>query len=256
MPSHPALGLARRSIVGTVRQPQMWIPSIFFPLMLTALNTAAMGKATQLPGFPAKSFLDFAVATAVIQGVLFGATAGGADMAVDIQDGFFDRLIASPIPRSVIVIGRLAGAAVLGAFQAVAFIVILTLFGAHIAGGLAAVAVITVVAALLAMAIGGLGVAIALRTGSAEVVQATFPVFFISRFASSAFFPKQLMNGWFKTVATVNPMSFMIEAVRALIIKGFSVRDSLDALAVVAAIFAVALFLSLAALRRRLRVAG
>jgi ABC-2 type transport system permease protein len=99
-------------------------------------------------------------------------------------------------------------------------------------------------------------VAIALRTGSAEVVQATFPVFFISLFASSAFFPRQLMQGWFKAVATVNPMSFMIEAVRALVITGFSVADALEAIGVVAVIFAVALFLSLAALRRRLRVAA
>jgi ABC-2 type transport system permease protein len=173
-------------------------------------------------------------------------------MAVDIQDGFFDRLVASPVSRSAIVLGRLAGAAVLGAIQAVVFMGVLTAFGAHIEGGVAAVLVIIVVAMLLAVGIGGLAVAIALKTGSAEIVQAFFPVFFISLFASSAFFPRQLMSGWFKGVAAANPLSYMIEAVRALILTGFDVADALKAIAIVAGLCVLALLLSLRALQSRL----
>ena len=246
------LRLARRSILNTLRQPQMWIPSMFFPLFMTALNSAAMSRATALPGFPAESFLDFAVATAIIQGVLFGASAGGTDMAVDIQDGFFDRLVASPVSRSAIVLARLAGASVLGGVQALVFIGVLSAFGADIRGGMAAIATIVVVAMLLATGIGGLSVAIALRTGSAEVVQASFPVFFISLFASSAFFPRELMTGWFRAVASVNPLSFMIESVRDLILVGFDVADAARAVVIVLAVAAGSLALSLAALRRRL----
>ncbi|MBW3649138.1 MAG: ABC transporter permease [Actinobacteria bacterium] len=246
------VSLSRRSISNTLRQPQMWVPSMAFPLIFTALNTGAMGRATRLPGFPAESFLDFAVATAVVQGVLFGATAGGSDMAVDIQDGFFDRLVSSPVSRPTIVLARLAGAAVLGAVQSLVFMAILTAFGAQVRGGAPAVLTIVAVAMLLAMAIGGLSVAIALKTGSSEVVQAAFPVFFISLFTSSAFFPRELMSGWFKTVASVNPLSFMIESVRALIIGGFHVGDAMRALAIVAALAGVSLLLSLRALRSRL----
>ena len=246
------LRLARRSVMNTIRQPQMWVPSMLFPLMITAINVAAMNRATRLPGFPADSFLDFAVATVVIQGVLFGASAGGSDMAVDIQGGFFDRLVASPIPRSAIVLGRLAGAACLGALQAVVFMTVLTAFGAHIEGGIGAVVTIVVVAMLLAVGIGGIAVAIALKTGSAEVVQASFPVFFISLFASSAFFPRQLMSGWFKAVAGVNPLSYMIEAVRSLILFGFDAGEALRAVAIVGALCVGALALSLSALRGRL----
>jgi ABC-2 type transport system permease protein len=246
------LSLARRSVLNTIRQPQMWIPSMVFPLMITAINVAAMNKATRLPGFPADSFLDFAVATVVVQGVLFGASAGGSDMAVDIQAGFFDRLVASPIPRSAIVLGRLAGAACLGALQALVFVAVLTAFGADIEGGVGAVFTIVVVAMLLATGIGGIAVAIALKTGSAEVVQASFPVFFISLFASSAFFPRQLMSGWFKAVAGANPLSYMIEAVRSLILFGFDVTEALRAVAIVGALCAGALALALAALRGRL----
>lgn len=244
--------LARRSVVNTIRQPQMWVPSMVFPLMITAINVAAMNKATRLPGFPGDSFLDFAVATVVVQGVLFGASAGGSDMAVDIQNGFFDRLVASPVSRSAIVLGRLAGAACLGALQAIVFMTVLTLFGAHIEGGVAAVATILVVAMLLAVGIGGIAVAIALKTGSAEVVQASFPVFFISLFASSAFFPRQLMSGWFKAVAGANPLSYMIEGVRSLVLFGFDAADAAQAVVIVGALCAGALLLSLAALRGRL----
>lgn len=249
-------GLARRSIFNTLRQPQMWVPSMAFPLILVALNTAAMGRAAQLPGFPGNSFLDFSVATAVIQGVLFGASAGGSDMAVDIQQGFFDRLVSSPVSRSSIIAGRLAGAGALGAVQAVVFMTILTVFGANIRGGIPAALSIVVVAALLAMGIGGLSVAIALKTGSAEVVQATFPLFFVSLFASSAFFPRALMSGWFKGVADANPFTYLIEGVRHLVIFGFDAAQAAQSLAIVAVICAMSLSLCLLALRSRLRAAA
>ncbi len=250
------IALSRRSVINTLRQPQMWFPSIMFPLILTALNTSALGRAEDMPGFPGNSFLDFAVATAVIQGVLFGSSAGGSDMALDIQGGFFDRLVASPAPRWGIVAGRLAGAAVLGAMQALIFMATLTLFGANIRGGPAAVGTIVLVAMLLAMAIGGLSVAIALRTGSAEVVQAFFPVFFISLFASSAFFPTALMSGWFKIVAEANPLTFMINAVRHLVIEGFDVTQAVRAVGVVGGLALFSMVLSLAALRARLASAA
>lgn len=248
-------GLALRSVRNTIRSPQMWVPSMLFPLMITAINVAAMSRATELPGFGADSFLDFTVATVVIQGVLFGASAGGSDMALDIQDGFFDRLVASPVSRSAIVLGRLAGSAALGAMQAVVFMAILTIFGAHIEGGIPAVLTIVVVAMLLAVGIGGIAVAIALKTGSAEIVQAFFPVFFISLFASSAFFPRQLMSGWFKAIAGGNPLSHMIESVRHLVVVGFDAADAAKAVVIVGGLCVASLPLSLSALRGRLKAA-
>lgn len=249
-------GLARRSVLNTVRQPQMWVPSMVFPLFFAALNVAAMNRAATLPGFPGNSFLDFTVATAVIQGVLFGASAGGTDMATDIQLGFFDRLVSSPVARTSIIAGRLAGAMTLGAAQAFVFLTIFALFGAHIRGGLATLAVTVVVAALLGLGIGGLSVAIALKTGSAEVVQATFPVFFVSLFASSAFFPRQLMAGWFRSVAAVNPLTYMIEGVRNLMIFGFDIAQALQALVIVTGLAVVSIALCLVALRSRLKAAS
>lgn len=249
--------LARRSIVSTYRQPAMVFPSVFFPLMMAALNSAAMARSINLPGFPkVDSFLDFMMATTIVQGVLFGSISGGSLMAVDIQDGFFDRLVTSPVSRSSIVLGRLAGAGALGAIQAGFFMLVLSLFGASVKGGPAAVVAILFISAVLAVGLGGMAVALALRTGSAESVQAAFPIFFISLFMSSAFFPKQLMGGWFKAVATINPMSSMIDAIRRLIIQGFAFSDVLLALIVAAALCVASLLLSTMAMRWRVRGAA
>jgi ABC-2 type transport system permease protein len=197
------------------------------------------------------SFLDFAVATTIVQGIIFGGTLGGNDMAVDIEDGFFDRLVASPVARSSILVGRLAGSAVIAAVQTVLFVGVLLAFGARIEGGVPAFLAILVIAMFLAIGIGGLGVTLALRTGSAEAVQASFPVFFISLFISSAFFPRQLMHGWFKAVATVNPLSWLVEGLRHLVITGFAFRPLLQSFAVVLGLCALSLTAASLALRRR-----
>jgi ABC-2 type transport system permease protein len=251
----PVLALAKRSVLGTLRQPQAVIPSMVFPLFFTALNTASFQKTTHLPGFPhVHSFLDFALAAAVVQGILFGGTMGGTDLAIDIQDGFFDRLVVSPIPRWTILVGRLAGAAALGALQALFYTFVLVLFGAHVQGGAASIVSIVVIGTLFALGIGGVGLAVALRTGSSESVQATFPVVFIVMFLSSAFFPRNLMSGWFKAVAGVNPLSWLVEAMRNLTIVGFHGTYLVQGLAV--AIGWAVLSIGLASATLRWRVAG
>ena len=255
MIAQQALALSRRSLVATLRQPQLIVPTVLFPLLFVALNTAALNRSTRLPGFPpVDSFLDFALATAVVQGVLFGGSGGGTDMATDIESGFLDRLVTSPVVRPAILVGRLAGAAALGVFQAAVFVAVLVLFGAEVKTGPAGVAVILASALLLAVGVGGLSVAIALRTGSAEAVQAFFPVFFAALFTSSAFFPRNLMSGWFAVVATLNPLSWLIEALRHLVIVGFDAGSALRAVVLPGALAGIAVAVAAAQLRRR--VAG
>ena len=246
--------LSRRSVLGTIRQPASWIPGIVFPLLIAAVNSAAMGRSTDLPGFPdVESFLQFLLPATLIQGVLFGGIIGGSDVALDIQDGFFERLLASPVARSSILVGRLAGSAMLGGIQAVLFVAIFLAFGATVEGGIGALVVLILVGMVLALAIGGLAAAIGLRTGSQEAVQNSFPLVFVLLFMSSAFFPTTLMSGWYQTAAEVNPLSWMIDAARQLVISGFSWADAGTAvgLALVFAVIGVAL--ANGQLRRRLR---
>ena len=252
-----AAALSRRSVLGILRQPAVVFPSLFFPLFFTALNSAAFSRATNLPQFPAaESFLDFLLPATILQGVIFGATTAGVEMATDVQNGFFDRLVASPVARTSIIVGRLAGAAVLGAIQALLFVVVLTPFGASVKGGPAGVAVLMVVAMLLGTGIGGFGVAMGLRTGSAEAVQGAFPLLFVLMFTSSAFFPRELMTGWYQDVATVNPISWMVESLREIVLDDFSLADTARAVAVAAGLGVITVSMSLRSLRNRLRQAS
>jgi ABC-2 type transport system permease protein len=251
----PYLALSRRSIVNIVRQPAAVVPAFLFPLMFLALTSASLNRSTQLPGFPqVDSFLQFAVATTIVQGALFGSIAAGSDMATDIEHGFFERLVASPVSRTSILVGRVAGAAVLGFVQALVFFGVTSLFGLNVVSGLPGILLVALVAAVISAGIGALAVAFGLRTGSAEAVQGSFPLLFVLMFFSSAFFPRNLMEGWFKTVATYNPISWLIEAARSLVIEGLNARDFFVALAVAAVIFALGTMLAGLALRRRLAV--
>lgn len=202
-----------------------------------------------------RGFLDFALAGAVLQGILIGGTSAGAAFALDIEGGFFDRLVASPVARTAILAGRLAGGVVVAMAQTLLFVAIGVIFGARIEGGIAGLAVLLVLAGFLSIAVSGLGVVLALRTGSAEAVQGTFPLFFALLFFSSAFFPRETMTGWFKAVADANPISYLVEAMRDQIITGVEPRSTLIGLVVVIGLAAAALGGSFLALRSRLRSA-
>lgn len=251
------LALSRRSVVNTVRQPTAVIPSLFFPLLFLALNSQALNRATTLPGFPpVDSFLQFMFATTVVQGTLFGSIAAGADMARDIEGGFFERLIAAPASRASILIGRLAGAATFAFVQSWLFFALATPFGLEIEGGLSAMLGLAIVCSVLAAGVGAISVSFGLKTGSTEAVQGSFPLLFSMLFLSSGFFPRNLMSGWFENVATANPFSYLIEGVRHQVIYDFDIGKLLTALSVAGGIFIAGLILSGLALRGRLADRG
>ncbi|HEX2785424.1 MAG TPA: ABC transporter permease [Ilumatobacteraceae bacterium] len=245
--------MSKRSIIAIVRQPALVIPSLIFPLFFAALGSSSFGRAVRLPNFPkVDNFLDFAIAGSIVQAVLFGSVTGGTALATDIEQGFFDRLLATPTSRVSILVGRLAGAAAFGGFQALFFVVVLLPFGVSIKSGVAGVVVIVLCGALTAMAIGGFTAAMALKTGSSEAVQGSFPLLFIALFFSSCFFPRQTMQGAYKTVADINPVSHLVEGLRGLVIDGFTAGHVASALLIPAAIAAVSIALAMRTLYSRL----
>jgi ABC-2 type transport system permease protein len=246
--------LARRAFVNTLRTPQALFPSLFFPLVLMAIFTGSFGAAPgRLPGFPpVRGFLDFAVAGAILQGILIGGTTAGAAFALDIEGGFFDRLVASPVSRVAILTGRLVGGVMLAMIQTILFLSIGLAFGARVQGGVAGVLLLLLLAALLSVAVSGLGVTLALRSGSSEAVQGSFPLVFALLFFSSAFFPRETMTGWFRAVADANPVSYLVEAMRDQVIFGVQARATLIGFGVVLLLVGVALTASYRAFLNRL----
>ena len=249
--------LGARSVKQTFRRPQLMAPIIVFPTLLLAVQTGGAGRAVDLPGFPeVNGFLDFMLAGAMIQSCLLAGNSGGIALAVDIEMGFTDRLLAAPISRFAMVLGRLAGTAALGAFSAVYYIVLGLLFGAQIEEGVLGVVLMIIFVTLAAVAFGGIGSAIALRSGSASVVQGLFPLVFVILFLSSAFFPYELMLEPAGTIAEYNPVSFIVEGVRDPVISTLTGENALKAFASIIGIAAISLGLSAGALRHRLRTGG
>ena len=218
--------LTRRAALETWRNPGAWVPGIVFPLVMAAVYAAQFSRVTDLPTFPeVESFLQFILPSAILQGISFNSSNAGTDMANDIETGFYDRLMASPVPRQSILLGRVGGAALSAAAQAAILMLVFLAFGAPVESGVPGALAVVVIAVLLSIGLSGIGLAVAMRTGSAEATQSLFPLIFLLIFVSSAFFPTEMMKGWYQSVAEVNPFTFIVNPTRQLVIAGWSWGD-------------------------------
>jgi len=214
--------IARRSVRRTLRQPANLIFPFVFPMALLAVTSAGLNPATKIPGFPSDSFLAFFLAFPFIQGALFATMNAGTDLARDIQSGFLNRLALTPMRGGALIAGQLAGIATMGFVQAVFYLAVGLAVGVRLESGVAGAAVLLVLATVIAIAFGSLGAFFALRTGSGEAVQGLFPLLFVSLFLSSMNLPRNLIEiDWFRFAATINPVSYLIEGIRSLIITGW-----------------------------------
>ena len=214
--------IANRSVRRTLRQPALIVPTILFPLLLLAINASGLDVTKNIPNFPADSYLDFALVVTFMQGGLFAATTAGTELATDIETGFLNRLQLTPLRAPAILVGQLAGAMVVAFLSSVVYLAVGLLAGAHIAAGVGGAALLIVLAMLVALAFGGLGSIIGARTGSAEAVQGMFPLLFVFFFLSSMNLPRNLIEAdWFRTVAAWNPISYLVEGLRSLVITGW-----------------------------------
>ncbi len=245
--------LARRSVLRTLRQPAMIVPALFFPLLLVAVNGGGLDAVTDLPGFPTDSYVAFVLAVAFVQGGLFAASSAGTNVANDVETGFLSRLSLTPLRRTALLLGQLAGVLALGLIQAMTFLVAGLIAGVTIAAGPAGVLVIVALALLISLAFGAIGAFIALRTGSGEAVQGVFPLMFAALFLSSMSLPRDLIEtDWFRTVATWNPVSYMLEGIRSLVIEGWDREALMLGFVCAGGVAAIALAGASAALRTRM----
>jgi ABC-2 type transport system permease protein len=251
-----SVALARRALRNTFRRPQFVMPLVAFPTLFLAVNVGGLHRTTALPGFPhVHGFLDFQLGAAITQSLLLGGVSSGIAIALEIEGGFFDRLVASPIPRASIVAGRLLATAVLAAGQVLWFLAIGLAFGAHIAGGVPGALVVIVIGMVAGMGFGAIGVTLALRARNASTVQGIFPLVFVILFVSTAFFPRGLLEAPVDTIARYNPLSYIADGLRDPIISSTSARPVLEGLLAAAAVAAVAGALAIVSLRTRLREA-
>jgi ABC-2 type transport system permease protein len=245
--------LARRSVVRTIRQPANVIAPLLFPMMLLAVNSGGLKAETRLPGFPTNSFVAFALAVPFIQGALFATMNAGTDLARDIQTGFLSRLSLTPMRGIALLAGQLGGVVALGVVQAVVYLSVGLAVGVRFESGILGVLVLFAFAILVSLGFGALGAFAALRTGSGEAVQSLFPAFFVFLFLSSMNIPRNLIaTTWFRDVATANPVSYLLECVRSLIIAGWDGEALALGFGIAAVIAVCSLVLASWALRVRM----
>jgi len=245
--------LARRSVIRTLRQPAQFVPALIFPLFLLAVNSGGLQDVTKLPDFPTDSYVTFAVAVTFMQGALFSVMNSGTDLARDIQTGFLNRLALTPLHGAALLTGLLAGSIVLGVVQGVVYLVVGVAGGVEVAAGVGGAVVIVLLSVAVTTAFGTIGMFAALRTGSGEAVQGLFPVFFVFLFLSASSLPLDLLTtDWFHAVATVNPVSYLLEAFRSLLIEGWNAGELALGFGIAAALFAIGMTAAASALKTRL----
>jgi ABC-2 type transport system permease protein len=248
------VALGRRALSVQFRRAQLLMPTFVLPLVLLAVIASGTSAGQGLRGFPdVESYLAFVVPGTIVQGTLLAGLTAGIAMASDIEFGFFDRLLAAPVQRTSLVLGRLAGTLALSILQTAFFLVVAALFGASLPGGVAGVLGTIALAAVNAVAMGGVSMAMAIRTGSLSLLQSVFPFMFVALFTAPAFFPQDLLTPVLRDISAFNPLTYVVEGVRGLLGGDASLGDPLAGFAAALGMAAAAVAIATFELRLRLR---
>ena len=245
--------LGRRAFLRNVRQPGQMAFALVFPLFFLLVVASGLDRASSLPGFPADSYVDFMFAIPFVHGALFTALNSATELGRDIDTGFLNRIALTPARGVAIMLGNLAGGVALVLIQFAIYFAGGLAMGAEFEAGPLGLPVLFLLAALGAVAIGSAGMTVALRSGSAEAVQGIFPLFFVLLFLSSMNMPRDLIESdWFRLIADLNPVSYLIEGLRSLVITGWDAQALAAGFGVVAVGIAASLLIAERAFRARL----
>ena len=242
------VAMALRSLRQMRREPISFLPAVFIPAFFYVVNLGALGHVATQGGLDYKAFLlPMAIAFAVT-GVSRAPT-----LVTDIQSGYFDRLCLTPVRRLALLLGLMVADVVVIIALTIPVLALGYAVGVRFSTGLAGVAVFVGLAALWGLVFTGFPYAVALKTGSPAAVNATFVIFFPFAFLTDAIIPKQDLTSWFSTVATYNPVTYLLGAQRSVITGGWQARPLLEGLAALGALGLVSITMALLALRGRIR---
>lgn len=242
--------LTLRSLREVVRQPAFEIQNYFIPLFFFAVTVGAIGNFSGR-AFGVENYQGFQMPVAILQGAAGGASFSALAMVTDIERGYFDKLLLTPTPRISLVLGRLFGDGIRVVIITAVILFVGFIFGTGMEAGVLGYIAILVLAGLFGLAYAGFGLAIALRTGSPQAAQAGFLIFFPLLFLSPAFAPKEFFDPWLEFLATINPVTYILEGMRTLVLDGWDWGQVGKALLAIAVLAAINMPLALLALRHR-----
>ncbi|MEY2517175.1 MAG: type transport system permease protein [bacterium] len=245
------LALGRRSLIEMLRQPDALFMTFFIPIFFLIVNT---GQAAEI--FPSAStgFLKgqgygaFQLPITLLLAASFGMAA--LFLVEEIEGGYFDKLRAIPIPRYSIVLGRLVAEGLKGIVIASVIVLIALPFGITIASGLFGFLVLVVLTALWGVVYAGFMQIIALKTRSAAATNSGGLIFFPLLFLTPNFVPRDMLTRPMEVAATFNPVTYLMEAMRSLILDDLDLAKVLPGFGVVAVLGALMLAITIRMIKR------
>ena len=240
--------LGRRAVREVFRYPEATIPTLFIPLFFLAVNIGQVSKTfpSTTPFLRGQSYVAFQLPVSLMFAV---ATAiSGLALVTEIDNGYFDKLLVAPISRSAIVLGRLGADLVRGLGSSAFVLVFGIILGAHVEAGILGAVVIVVLSALFGVAYAGFGILVALRTRNVQATNTSFLLFFPLLFLTPNFVPFDRLSPVMETLARINPVSYVIVGLRALVIDGWDAGKIAAAIAVIIGMGVVLTALSLRAI--------
>jgi ABC-2 type transport system permease protein len=247
---HDLVTIAGRALRAVPRDPAAVLPPVFIAVFFFIVNIATLKKLTgHHPGF---SYTAFEMATAILLGVT-GISRAPA-LVLDIQTHYLDRLLLTPVRRTAILVGHMAADVAVAAALTVPIMVLGAILGVRFGGGVLGIVAFVLLASLWSLAFAGFGYAIALKTGNPAAVNSAFLLFFPFLFLTSSYVPRSQLSGWLSTVAGFNPVTYLLEGLRSLVLgSGWQWSQLGQALAAIALVGLVSMTMCFAALRGRVR---
>ena len=247
---HDVAAIAGRALRGVPRDIEAVIPPIFIAIFFFIVNIGTLENLTQnnIQGF---DYTAFEMATAVLLGVT--GVSRAQSLVIDVQNGYFDRLLLTPVRRSAILIGHMVADVAVSATLCVPIIGLAFALGIDFQAGVLGVLMFIVIASLWSLSFAGFGYAIALKTGNPAAVNSSFLLFFPFLFLTSSYVPRDQLSGWLDTVAGWNPVTYMLEGMRSLALSGWHWDDLGRAALALLVVFLFSFALCFAALRSRVR---
>ncbi len=211
-----------RAMKKLIRNPILLFFSLFQPIIFLVLFTQLFSKFSQLPGFPASNYLLFATPGILLQNAFSSALQSGTSIVSDIDSGYLQKMLVTPVSRYAILLGRLTSDAFRVVVQSSIILVLAYILGASVTTGIVGILLMLFTIALFGLAWSGISLALGLRTKSSETVFGigaflTFPLLFMS----TALTPLTFMPQWMQNVSNANPISYTVNAVRVLMLTGY-----------------------------------
>jgi len=244
---HDVGAIAGRALRGVPRDIEAVMPPVFIALFFFIVNIATLSKLTQSAG--GFDYKAFQMPTAILLGVT-GVSRAPA-LVLDVQNGYLDRLLMTPIRRLAILLGHMIADVAVAMALTVPILVVGFAIGVRFETGVLGLVVFILLAALWSLAFSAFGYAIALKTGNPAAVNSTFLLFFPFLFLTSSYVPRSQLSGWLDTVAGLNPVTYLLEGLRSLVSTGWEWSELGKSLAAIAVLGTLSMSLCFAALRGR-----